>query len=578
MYQIQDATLQHLTNELQKEKEAPKKTENSAELLRTQGALDAALAKLSNTEHQLETNNTMMKELVRTLEETREELAREKSYVAQAFDNDEELIRIKDELQKAEERCKELEKEISSLNQVIEDSQAKRNTQAEETDNIMATEMAVLAKQLEAAKGEMHHAKAELETFKGECKEKESQLEKMKKEFGEKVTELDDAKKDICDKMAALDDMKKRVTEKETQLKTIQEENLKTTAELKNAKKALEEEIAVLSKKECDVYQAEGPEDLSKESAQDIEKQEVRTKRVGKEIEEKDAELKSVKSESRRRINELESELVECKKEMKKLHSEDSLKELEKQLEESTKALDKKNSQVIARNNTIKRLEMSLAEKEKHLSEMEKLPKENNLKTKEELKTLRRRLVQADKEREESKDMMAKKNVTLEETRLELERLKREYDEKSAKFLEELQEVRAEIDVEKEETKKKDERIQSLEEKLNSQQLKNACLQTQLENEKRNVLEKEKAVEEASKEMCNARSASVNELDEKKKRLASMDGKVHELKDELSVANETTSRLQTEIQRYKNQVVPDLEHKVRFLEEGMARSDERIKV
>ena len=546
----------------------PKKTENSAELLRTQGALDAALAKLSNTEHQLETNNTMMKELVRTLEETREELAREKSYVAQAFDNDEELIRIKDELQKAEERCKELEKEISSLNQVIEDSQAKRNTQAEETDNIMATEMAVLAKQLEAAK----------ETLKGECKEKESQLELMRKEFGEKVTELDDAKKDICDKMAALDDMKKRVTEKETQLKNIQEENLKTTAELKNAKKALEEEIAVLSKKECDVYQAEGPEDLSKESAQDIEKQEVRTKRVEKEIEEKDAELKSVKSESRRRINELESELVECKKEMKKLHSEDSLKELEKQLEESTKALDKKNSQVIARNNTIKRLEMSLAEKEKHLSEMEKLPKENNLKTKEELKTLRRRLVQADKEREESKDMMAKKNVTLEETRLELEGLKREYDEKSAKFLEELQEVRAEIDVEKEETKKKDERIQSLEEKLNSQQLKNACLQTQLENEKRNVLEKEKAVEEASKEMCNARSASVNELDEKKKRLASMDGKVHELKDELSTANETTSRLQTEIQRYKNQVVPDLEHKVRFLEEGMARSDERIKV
>ena len=230
LYQIQDATLQHLTNELQKEKEAPKKTENSAELLRTQGALNAALAKLSNTEHQLQTNNTMMKELVRTLEETREELAREKSYVAQAFDNDEELIRIKDELQKAEERCKELEKEISSLNQVIEDSQAKRNTQAEETDNIMATEMAVLAKQIEAAKGEMHHAKAELETFKGECKEKESQLEKMKKEFGEKVTELDDAKKDICDKMAALDDMKKRVTEKETQLKTIQEENLKTTA------------------------------------------------------------------------------------------------------------------------------------------------------------------------------------------------------------------------------------------------------------------------------------------------------------------------------------------------------------
>ena len=288
--------------------------------------------------------------------------------------------------------------------------------------------------------------------------------------------------------------------------------------------------------------------------------------------------MESVKSESRRKINELKIGLAECNKEMMKLYDDDSLKELEKQLEESTIALDKKNSQVIARNNIIKRLEISLAEKEKLLSEMEKLPKEANLRTKEELKTLRRRLVQADKEREETKEMMAKMDGTLEETRMELDKLKRENDKKSAKFLKELQEARAEIEGEKEEMKKKDERIQSLEGKLNSQQLKNACLQAQLDNEKRNVLEKEKAVEEASKEMCNVRNASVIELDETKKRLASMDGKVNELKDELSAAHETTSRLQTEIQRYESQVIPDLENKVRSLEEEMTRSDERIKV
>ena len=154
--------MQHLTGELEKVKGAPREMANPEELLRTQGALDAAMAKLTDTENQLETKDAMMKELVKTLEETREELARERSYVAQAFDNDEELIRIKDELQKAEERSKELEKEISSLNQIIEDSKAKPNHQTEETDKIVSekvVEIAALAKQLEAAKEEIHDAK-----------------------------------------------------------------------------------------------------------------------------------------------------------------------------------------------------------------------------------------------------------------------------------------------------------------------------------------------------------------------------------------------------------------------------------
>lgn len=43
-----------------------------------------------------------MKELVRMLEEIREELVRERSYVVQVFDNDEEMIRIKEELWKVE--------------------------------------------------------------------------------------------------------------------------------------------------------------------------------------------------------------------------------------------------------------------------------------------------------------------------------------------------------------------------------------------------------------------------------------------------------------------------------------------
>ncbi|KAJ7363559.1 hypothetical protein OS493_009718 [Desmophyllum pertusum] len=108
----QDAALKHLTTELEKEKATPKAMADADELSRLKGALDATMAKLADTEKHLETKDSMMKELVRTLEETRDELARERSYVAQAFDNDEELIRIKEELQKAEAQTKELAENV----------------------------------------------------------------------------------------------------------------------------------------------------------------------------------------------------------------------------------------------------------------------------------------------------------------------------------------------------------------------------------------------------------------------------------------------------------------------------------
>ena len=67
--------MKHLTAELEKAK-ATKVETDVDELSRTKGALEANMAKLADVEKQLETRDSMMKELVRTLEETREELAR----------------------------------------------------------------------------------------------------------------------------------------------------------------------------------------------------------------------------------------------------------------------------------------------------------------------------------------------------------------------------------------------------------------------------------------------------------------------------------------------------------------------
>lgn len=93
--------------------------ENAGEIEKLKAALEVVKGKLADAENNLENKESLMKELVRSLEETRDELARERSYVAQAFDNDEELIRIKDELQKAEVKTADLEKDLASKDQVI---------------------------------------------------------------------------------------------------------------------------------------------------------------------------------------------------------------------------------------------------------------------------------------------------------------------------------------------------------------------------------------------------------------------------------------------------------------------------
>ena len=464
---MQDAALKHLTSEVEKVKATPKVDADVNELSRTKGALEATMAKLADAEKQLETRDSMMKELVRTLEETREELARERSYVAQAFDNDEEMIRIKEELQKAETETKELEihladkdEVISSLKKDIENAKAtslEKNSQAEEKEQTIAgkvVEIAALAEQLTEDEGELHCAKAELVKIKVDSSGKDSQLEKLRKELNDKVSELEDASTKISDAVAALEDMKKQCLEKEAELNIFREVSSKTATELERT--------------------IEGNDKNATRS-------------------------------------ELVRELTDCQKEIEKLQ-DDILTEIE-QLEESTKALDRKNSRVIFRTNTIKRIEMALAEKERLLSDV--------------LKITRRRLVQLDKEREESRDLLAKKEEKLEQTKQALG------DEKSAKFLRELQDTRNEIPEAKEDTKKKQEQIQSLKEKLDSQSLKNACLQTQLENEKRGLLENEKAFQEAKEELNSAKSSSASELDEARMRLASTEEKVQETKDEV---------------------------------------------
>ena len=536
---LQDVALQQLTTELEKVKATPKLETEIDELSTTKKVLEATIAKLAESEKQLETSDSTMEELVRTLEETRKELAQERSYVAQAFDNDEEMIRIKEELRNAETQTKELEKHlvdkdeaILSLKKVIEE--------ATKDDGKTIAEKVV---EIAALAEELHSTKAELVELKVDSSAKNSQLEKLRKEFNDKVLELEEASRKISDVVAALEDVKKHGFENEAELNMFRDINSKTATELESLKKALEEKNEALAGAKCEANSTQSTEKFDKGIAEEMIKQANRIIDMEAELQEKALELVNAKNESAIQISVLETELTKCRNEIEKLQNEDALTEIDQQLQESIKALDKKNSLIIARNDTIKRLEISLAEKERLLSDLEKLPKEPNLRAKEELQTLRRRLMQADKEKEERRELLAKKEEKLEEAKQELVKLRKDRDGNSAKFLRELQDTR-----------------------------------TELAGAKRRLLEKEKAFQEAKEELNSAKSSSATELDKARTRLASTEEKLQEREDEVFKANKKTSRIQEDMQKYQNQIVPALGNKVKALEEELLRSGERAKV
>ncbi|KAK2570806.1 Kinesin-like protein KIF20B [Acropora cervicornis] len=410
-FKTQDEALKHLTKELSTAKStATQRLENAEEIEKLKAALEVTRGKLEDAENNLENKESLMKELVRSLEETRDELARERSYVAQAFDNDEELIRIKDELQKTEVKTADLEKElaskeqvITSLKQMVEIAKDEGKEITSQDEEAKRDEVEELMKQLEEAKEEVREAKDEVVKTKSEFAGKDVLLEEVKRERDEKAFDLGSVEKELSEKKVDLEDNEKKIAELQTELRCLKK---------KYEKREKNNEIERSSEER------------------------LRVKELGKETDAKFNELEKLTCAYNGKIGELEAELTQCRTEIEKFRKEDAIKELEGQLEESTKALDKKNSQVIARNNTIKKLELSLAEKEERLNEMEKISNESNLRAEEELKTLRRRL---DQEREDSTEIMAKKDRDLEEVREQLEQLRRETEEKECKNAEELQ-------------------------------------------------------------------------------------------------------------------------------------------
>ena len=191
-----------------------------------------------------------------------------------------------------------------------------------------------------------------MEKFKAESISKDSELELAKNEIKEKTSKLEGASRQISENLAALEGMQKQMIEIEAELQTVKEDNLKKSVELE---RVLEEKLEILAKHKGHDHHNRITAGSGAGGDPEMVKQAARVNEVEEDLREKSLELKNAKSEYTRKIDELKTELSGCKKEMKKLHSEDAEKEIEQQLEESTKALDKKNSPVIARKRKRKR-------------------------------------------------------------------------------------------------------------------------------------------------------------------------------------------------------------------------------
>ena len=73
------------------------------------------------------------------------------------------------------------------------------------------------------------------------------------------------------------------------------------------------------------------------------------------------------------------------------------------------------------------------------------------------------------------------------------------------------------------------------------------------------IVRKIKSLARSEQELNSAKSSFATELDETRMRLASTEEKLQELEDEVFTANETTSRIQDEMRKYQNEVVPALD-------------------
>ena len=201
----QDTALKELTERLET-KSAP----DTADMKQVNVALESAMSKHAEAERNLEMKETMMTELVRTLEETREERARDKSFVTRASDDEEQMIRLKDELQAVKAQNEALETDLVTKEETIE----------------------FLRKLAEKGQAQALETASQISDAEEKITSKETELER-EREIAQKATELDNARREVSKKDKELQNAKEEAYKEDSDLK-------KTEVKLCEMKEAVE--------------------------------------------------------------------------------------------------------------------------------------------------------------------------------------------------------------------------------------------------------------------------------------------------------------------------------------------------
>ncbi|XP_031556529.1 kinesin-like protein KIF20B [Actinia tenebrosa] len=569
-------TVRQLSHELvdakNKEKEKEKEHEKENEEKCSKEGLETALAsKLANLREQLLARDELMKELVQSLEETREQVELDKGDLVML--NNKQKIRIV-----------ELEDELETLKKAVsEDDSDKRfeslkeQLKKAETDSIKAKEQMEMSgfekEEIKCAlddaktkegelKNQIAEAKQEVEELKKcftEAKENISSLEKTLESKNTQLMELQtDAKKDL-EMKNKLGASNKRQAELERQVKE-QESELKTTlSELEE----LKTEKVSLDKAKLEI------EKLS----ENLATKELRVKELVNELEDVKNKLQQENKENSKASEEgNDDERKEKRSDAKNKDKTKEIKELEKQLEVTTRALDKKNSQLISRNNALKRLELSLSEKEAKISELTKEKGQGlqtpskDLRTREEIRTLRRRVVQADKDTEELKQKV-------QEYQSKFEEVSKQQEEKSKEVLQlqeklevsenRVKELENNFNDVKEESLKDKEKLEANEKKIEVYRLQQSELKEKTEETAKLLEQMKEEIENAK----NEKQEKIKELEDVKNKAELYEKRVEEL-----------NLQQSENVKESDERVTSLMEKLKSAEEELKRNVERLQM
>ncbi|XP_048577376.1 kinesin-like protein KIF20B isoform X3 [Nematostella vectensis] len=507
-------------------------SKEASEVANLRDALEKANSKVAHSEEILALKAARLKELVNELDKMKKDLDAQKQAIEESRSEESGIIG------EMEEKLKESKDKISKLEGTLNDK----------------------AKALEKAHLSLKEAETKLE-------EMSTNNVKAVEESNEKITSL---KALINQKDDALEKIKASLKEAEERFQELN----RTLEEVQKEKNALESKIEELTQKSETLMgkHSDKEKELEKATTESVKFSHEKDASIDEEItfkKVKPLEVVTIKptrssNGARQRKRSRKGDESETKDEPQ------IVVELEKQLEASTRALDKKNTQLIARNNTIKRLELNIIEKNKKIDDLEVLKMKSSTpltpgrdqRTREELRALRKRAREAENEVDDVKEKLRDAEKKLKSAQKDVVEITEEKEglQKMATAFEQLIEekegyitvLKKELQDLNDQKEKKSNELLHQEKLLKEKQQQSACVEKQVEQElallrcelaeaKQRAETAEAAIVETSASLAQGKAQQEDDIKSLMEKIASKEAELRELGEKLTKSEQEKS-------------------------------------